>query len=101
MRVPLFVYADQIVGESKETYRARTKTCPFNIPFVRNGNVSSTVAEIQTMSLGRVVGQIRWSDHDDGEVCAQRFNVKHDGTKFSVGSGSGKQTFYFKNWDKK
>lgn len=95
----MFVYADQRVGETKETYRARTKTCPFNIPLVRYGRKSGTVASIQVMTSERVQGMLL---HGELYVAYDRaFDVKHDGEKFSVGSGSGKHTFYFKNWDAK
>lgn len=95
---PMFVYADQKVGESMETYRARTKTCPFRIPMMRYSDRMGLTAEIHVMTPERVSGVMcyfePYTEHN------RAFDVKHDGKKFSIGSGSSKHTFYFKNWNK-
>lgn len=89
---------DAKVGETSEQYRLR-KLCPFNIPLMRYSNRTDTTAEIQTLTTERVSGLLNY-----GELYKENnrtFDVKHDGKKFSIGSGSSKQTFYFNNRDAK
>lgn len=90
---------DIFVGESIEAYQTRkgVRSVPFEVPLVRYNYANGTTAVIQAMDPWRVQGQLdfRWKSELGAE--GDEFNVKHDGKKFSVGSGSGKHTFYFKN----
>lgn len=71
------------------------------VPFVHYGRASMNhAAHVETKTEDRVIGFIKGVGsviNEAGRQSNKTFNVKHDGTKFSVGSGSGKTTYYFKN----
>jgi hypothetical protein len=94
--------ADIRVGETTGAYERRKgiREVPFLVPQKIHGMKTGFTAHITEFTLTRVVGDLMFRDWK-GKVISRTFNVKHDLTKFSVGSGSGKSTFYFKNSESK
>lgn len=91
---------DIFVGESIQHYMTRkgVRSVPFDVPrMIGSYYATSTVAVVTAMDPWRVQGHMEYQDKGIPPVVGTGFDVKHDGKKFSIGSGSSKHTFYFKN----
>lgn len=56
-------------------------------------------AIVQSITETHVIGWFYTYEFDNGfrKAVSHTFKVKHDGRKFSIGSGSGKMTFRFED----